>query len=128
LLTVVCGAKLFDDLRSFDNVKYPDFKAACWARELLQDDGEWQLCLCETCQIQSGTSLQYLFASMLLFCQISNPETLWDDYKDNVCEDLVVCISNPTTQRIHDYGLHLINNILMESGYTLQHFPNMPIP
>jgi hypothetical protein len=35
-------------------------------------------------------------------------------------------ISNPAEDEAFDYGLHLINAILTESGYTLSHWASMP--
>ena len=40
LLTVVRGARSFEDLRTVDGVKCPTFKAACIALRLLEDNGE----------------------------------------------------------------------------------------
>jgi hypothetical protein len=37
-------------------------------------------------------------------------------------------ISNPTDDDIFDYGLHLINTILSESGYNLAQWPSVPQP
>lgn len=127
LLTVVRGPTSFADLRSFEGVQYPTFHDACRARGLLEDDGEWFLCLTEASQIQNGTSLRYLFASMLLFCQLSTPENLWVQFRDDLCDDLSFRVPNPTVDRVHDYGLFLLNRILAESGYYLEQFPNMPL-
>src|SRR6266403_5855584 len=102
---------------------HPTFQDACQARGLLEDDGEWRLCLREASQIQTGASLRHLFASMLLFCQISNPEDLWQEFSDNICDDLSVRVPNPTVERIHNFGLFLLNGVLSESGYSLEHFP-----
>lgn len=127
LLTVVRGPKSFTDLRTFQDVVYPTFQDACRARGLLEDDGEWSLCLREASEIQTGASLRRLFTSMLLFCQITTPENLWNDFRDAICDDLFVSIPNPTIERVHDYGLFLINRLLGESGYTLERFPKMPV-
>lgn len=64
---------------------------------------------------------------MLLFCQMSSPETLWIEFQDDICDDLFIHIPNPTLDRVHDYGLFLLNGILAELGYTLEHFPKMPL-
>ena len=127
LLTVATGPTSFTDLQTFEGVVYPTFQDACRARGLLEDDGEWRICLTEASQIQTGACLRQLFASMLLFCQISLPEALWMEFQDNICDDLSVRIPNPSPDCIRDYGLHLINGILAESGYILLHFPKMPI-
>src|SRR5882762_2550674 len=41
LLTIVKGAKDWKDLKTFNGVEYPTYKATCFARGLLEDDGEW---------------------------------------------------------------------------------------
>lgn len=127
LLTIACGPKSFRDLRTFQGVEYSTFQDACRARGLLEDDGEWRICLREASQIQTGGSLRQLFASMLLFCQMSSPETLWMEFQDDFCDDLLIRVPNPTPDRVHDYGLFLLNGILTESGYTLENFPKMPL-
>jgi hypothetical protein len=127
LLTVVRGPRSFTDLRSYQGVEYSTFQDACRARGLLEDDGEWRLCLREASQIQTGSSLRHLFASMLLFCQISTPEALWLEFQDDICDDLSVRIPNSTVDRVHVFGLFLLNGILAESGYSLENFPKMPL-
>ena len=127
LLTIARGPRSFTDLRTFQNVCYPTFQDACRARGLLEDDEEWSLCLTEATQIQCGRSLRHLFSSMLLFCQVNSPERLWDDFRDAICDDLFHSIPNPTQERVHDYGLFLLNRLLAESGYSLEHFPKMPL-
>ena len=49
------------------------------------------------------------------------------EFQDNICNNLSIQIPNPSPDRICDYGLHLINSILAELGYTLLHFPKMPL-
>ncbi len=76
LLTVVRGSKSFNDLRTFEGVEHSTFQDCCRSRGLLEDDGEWRICLTEASVIQTSSSLRILFASMLLFCQLSSPENL----------------------------------------------------
>ena len=128
LLTVVCGPKSFDDLRTFEGILYPTFKDACNARGLLDDDGEWRLCLVDASQFQTETRLRHLFTSILLFCQVSCPEALWSEFREHICDDLRIRINNPTNDQVFDYGLFLINQILSDSGYDLRNFPHMPLP
>jgi hypothetical protein len=55
---------------------------------LFQDDNEWDECLLEASAIQSKNQLHQLFASILLFCQLINPEILWNKHKLALCEDI----------------------------------------
>jgi hypothetical protein len=127
LLTIFRGPKSFIDLRTYEGVVYACFKDACSARGLLADDGEWRLCLQDASQMQTGSYLRHLFASMLLFCQLSSPETIWSEFQIHICDDLHRHIANPTADRVYDYGLFLLNRILSDSGYSLQNFPHMPL-
>jgi hypothetical protein len=128
LLTVVRGPTSFQDLRTYKGVVYPSFQDACKARGLLEDDGEWQLCLSEASHTQSGARLRQLFATMLLFCELTSPEKLWEEFREHICNDLHIRIINPTPKRTYDYSLFLINQILSDSGYSLLNFPHMPLP
>ena len=90
LLTVVKGAKSFEDLCYVPRLQepLPTYHAACVAQGLLADDGKWRLCLEEAAQIKMGTQLQHLFATLLLFSDISQPELLWHDFHHHICDDL----------------------------------------
>ena len=59
LLNIVCGATSFENLRTVNGILYPSFKEACIALGLLQNDEEWDLCLKEAAQIQTGTQICY---------------------------------------------------------------------
>ena len=127
LLTVTRDAKSFTDLQSYESIHYPTFQATCRARGLLDDDGEWNLCLREAAEVQTGASLHRLFTTMLIFCHLSAPKALWDEFQDAICDDLFVRVPNPTIPRVHDFGLFLLNRLLYESGYSLEDFPKMPL-
>ena len=134
LLTIVKGAKDWDDLKRFNGVLHPTYKAACLARGLLEDDGEWNQCLQEAGQMQTGGQLRTLFAVLLLHCHPTEPAVLWDHHKVNLCDDLrhkLIALHNipdPTDDQVYDHGLYLIDQILCQSGKDLSMFPPMPTP
>jgi hypothetical protein len=135
LLTVVKGAKSFEDLRRIPGQRdpLPTYHAACVARGLLADDGEWRLCLEEAAQIKTGTQLRHLFSTILLFSEVSQPEILWLDFRHHICDDLerqliAIGITNPPEEDIYDFGLFLLDKVLRESGHTLDNWPSMPKP
>ena len=135
LLTVVKGPKSSDDLRRVPGHRdpLPTFYAACIAQGLLEDDGEWWLCLQEACDLQTGTQVRHLFSTFLLFGPPAQPELLWNDFRHLICDDLghrlqAMGIQNPTDEDIYDYGLFLLNKILGDSGHSLANFPSMPQP
>jgi hypothetical protein len=56
---------------------------------LLQDDGEWDQCLSETTSVQLPKSLNQLFASLLIYNNVTNPGRLWDRHKGALTEDFL---------------------------------------
>ena len=133
LLTVVKGATSFESLRTYNGQIYPTFKAACMARGLLEDDTEWKQCLQEASIMQTGRQLRQLFVTILKDCIPSEPMALWDQFKENICDDLAYILRNrglehPTPDQVYDYGLYLIDKSLQEAGKSLNDFPPMPKP
>ena len=128
LLTVVKGPTSWENLRTYDDVEYPTFKAACVARGLLEDDSEWKLCLEEASVMRTGYQLRRLFSIILMECSPVDPAALWSQFSMNICDDLQpkiqasFGISSPTQNQIEDYGLFLINELLEESGKCLATF------
>ncbi|KAI0039744.1 hypothetical protein FA95DRAFT_1503786 [Auriscalpium vulgare] len=54
-------------------------------------------------------------------------------FRHHICDDLAYRlrahgISHPTDEQVYDYGLHLLDNILHDSGRSLEEFPPMPLP
>ena len=89
LLTVVKGAKSFDDLRQYQsNEILPTFHAACVARGLLKNDDEWSQCLSEASEMQTGSRLRHIFTTILLFCAPAQPDHLWEEFRPQICDDL----------------------------------------
>jgi hypothetical protein len=70
-------------------VVHPTFKVAYLARGLLQDDAKWDQCLSETIGVQLPRSLQQLFASLLIYNNVTNPGRLWDMHKGALTEDFL---------------------------------------
>jgi hypothetical protein len=135
LLCVVKGPKSFSDLRTYRSITYSTYRDACIARGLLEDDGEWRQCLSEASAIQSGQALRQLLGMIMQFCQPTHPDALWNEYKQFICDDLqhrLIQAGRPpetiNENDIYDYGLYLLNNVLLGYGRTLLDFPPMPTP
>jgi hypothetical protein len=95
LLTQVVGATCLEDLRTTHRphtpttIVHPTFKAACLARGLLQDDAESDQCLSEAVGVQLPRSLRQLFASLLIFNNVTNLRRLWNRHKGALAEDFL---------------------------------------
>ena len=100
---------------------------------LLQDDNEWKECLSKAVEMQTGSSLRLLFATILLWCNHTSPGGLSNQFKDKICDDLQLRLQQEqpdqtfTQEQIYDYGLYLIDRILLESGQQLKDYPSMPL-
>jgi len=77
LLNCVKGATSYEHLGTMDGTKHDTFKDACIAMGLLADDNEWHQALEEADLWASGQHLHDMFASMLMFCEVTNPKQLW---------------------------------------------------
>ena len=82
--------------------------------------------------MQSGSQLRRLFTSILTSCFLSDLRSLWNLFKDVICNDLKYClqttyhIQNPEDDQVYDFGLYLIDKILNQAGKFLDHFRDMP--
>ena len=112
------------------------FKEACIHLGLLQDDTEWNTCLYEASQIKTGQQLRHLFAMILLYCQLTTPERLWNNHKLALCEDLTHknyqftqnIQYNNTSDIVEHEALNQLNSYLQLNEKSLKDFLKMPIP
>jgi hypothetical protein len=132
LLTVVTGATSYEDLRTHQGVLYPNFREACIAYGLTEDDNEWHQCLEEAKHMAVGRQMRHLFVTILKDCNPSNPRALWDTFWQDICDDLkrhAVFLNRdeePSEEEIQDYGLYLIDQLLIQSGKSLQNWDSLP--
>ncbi|XP_071686773.1 uncharacterized protein [Rutidosis leptorrhynchoides] len=78
LLNIVKGPRSFEEIRTVDGTLHPTFKDACFAHGLLNDDKEWTEAISKSRLWATGSQLRDLFVTMLLFCNVSKPLTLWE--------------------------------------------------
>lgn len=89
LLTHVKGSLSFEDVRTVNNIIYDTYKEAAIAHELIEDDTEFDKCLEEAVEIQTGKQLRDLYSLILIHNTVKDPFALWDKYKDYLCDDLL---------------------------------------
>jgi hypothetical protein len=117
-----------------DGTKHDTFKDACIAMALLENDNEWHQALEEAGIWASRQQLCDMFASMLMFCEVTNPRQLWDAHWESLSDDI-----EAMTRREHDdpiitlfedvlkdRALYEINQVLICNGYCLEYFPMLP--
>ncbi len=116
LLHVVRGPKSFVDLKSVNGENCETYREACFRRGLLEDDIHWEYTLKEATISSSPFQLRNLFAIMLHTCDLANPKTLWETFKEDLCEDVIFCLKkkNPAME------IKLTNDIVNEGLCLLQ--------
>src|SRR3989440_11323584 len=79
--------------------------------------------------------LHKLFATLLLFCEVTRPEVLWEKNISALSDDILFQVYNNTgnmtlelTNDIRNEALCQLQSILSNYGRFLSEFSNMPIP
>jgi hypothetical protein len=75
-----------------------------------------------------------MFASMLMFCEVTNPRQLWDAHWESLNNDIEAMTRcehvDPTVKlsedELKDRALYEINQVLMRNGHRLEDFPTFP--
>ncbi|CAG8741012.1 17716_t:CDS:2, partial [Cetraspora pellucida] len=120
---------LYPEARNLTYGTFPTQWEACAVLGLLQDDDEWDQCLAEAAQVQSGAQLRNLFATLLLFCAPISSEKLWEKYFFALSDDLQFQTTNTfENTNLHNRALTHLDSILCRHGKCLKDFPEMPIP
>lgn len=135
LLHEVRGPKSFADLKTVNGRVCQTFREACHLRGLLEDDSHWDATLAEAAVSSSANQLRNLFAIMLLYCGLSNPQQLWENHKKEFSEDffhqakqknprMEITLSEPI---LNQALLALETKVIQLGGNGLQDF-GMPAP
>jgi len=75
-----------------------------------------------------------MFASMLMFCEVTNLRQLWDAHWESLSDDIeaMTCYerADPTVtlseDALKDHALYEIDQVLMRNGHRLEDFPTFP--
>ena len=115
LLTKVRGATSFEHLKTVDNVLCETFKQSALMRGFLEDDNHHMSCMHEATQLHMPCQLRELFGVLLLFGDVSNVRSLWDENFEAMAEDF-------TQNGVYDHTLKVqqvlkaINLFLVRQG------------
>jgi hypothetical protein len=83
LLNYVQGPTSFESLKSFDGIIHATLKATCFALGLLENDEQWKNALANATVSKSPSKLRELFAIFIVFCQSSEPLSLWEQFRND---------------------------------------------
>ncbi|XP_062230031.1 uncharacterized protein LOC133927587 [Phragmites australis] len=87
LLNHVAGATSYENLRTFDGVVYPTFREAAEKRGLIESDNNIDDCLTEAEIFHMPSSLQRLFATVLVFCEPNDVRGIWNKHLEAMSDD-----------------------------------------
>jgi len=75
-----------------------------------------------------------MFASMLMFCEVTNPRQLWDAHRESLSNNIEIMTHREhvdpsvtlSEDALKDRALYEIDQILMRNGHHLEDFPTLP--
>jgi hypothetical protein len=88
LLTVVRGAKSYEEVSTYRDVVHPTFRDACHARGLIGDDTEWVSLFDEAVFWATPWQLRCLFMTILIYSKVGNVRVLFDAYWRYMADDV----------------------------------------
>ena len=89
LLHNVPGATSFEDLRRAEGEVQETYMQAAVLKNLIASDWEWFRALSEAEHFQMPKQLRLLFATICIYCNPTDPNELWVDFKEAMCEDFI---------------------------------------
>jgi hypothetical protein len=75
-----------------------------------------------------------MFASMLMFCEVTNPKQLWDAHWESLSDDIEAMthrerddpIVTLSEDALKDRALYEIDQVLIRNEHRLEDFPTLP--
>jgi len=123
LLQNVISPTSFKSLKTYRKQTYSTFKDAAIARNLLQGDHENYQMLDEAASYEMPSDLRQTFATMLLFCNPTNPKALFDKFEDKLTDDFKRAKSpSPNKANLRGMAAYDINEILEQYGSSFSIF------
>ncbi|KAE9540849.1 hypothetical protein AGLY_004094 [Aphis glycines] len=120
LLHVIKGPISFASLRTVQGVTYDTFQEACKAMGLLEDDLQWENTLSEATVCCTSPSIRYLFAILIVFCQVTDPIRLWQNHRASMAEDVLFRKQKECPSDDINYDENIFNEALLELNKVVQ--------
>ncbi|XP_042962474.1 uncharacterized protein LOC122296741 [Carya illinoinensis] len=120
LLNHIRGHLSFDHLKTVNGILAPTFREAATMYGLLQRDDSLEECLYEASLYQMSFSLRRLFATILVYCNPTNPRDLWEHFKQDMSADFQLVESSSSTVRTET--LRSISTIFESMGRNINSF------
>lgn len=102
--------------------------------ELLDDDNEWDDALIEASTLATGNQLRSMFSEILMFCELKDPNELWNKYWVSLSDDLQSRYRRTlgdselilSDDELKNLSLTEKESILTKNGRSLSEFSSIP--
>ncbi|GFX94402.1 ATP-dependent DNA helicase [Trichonephila clavipes] len=111
LLHHVRGPTSFIELKIVNGQECQTNREAGEARRLLENDNHWDETMEEAVQCRSPDKIRELYATLLSYCGLSNPQTLWDKYREYMADDILHQLQQVHTDMT--FNEHIYNETLI---------------
>jgi len=116
LLQTIKGPQCFADLkRREDRTLCETFQQAARERKLMNDEDEWRNAMREAATYAMPPEMRRLFATILLYTDVKNPEGIWKDFEDQLLDR-----KGRTVEEKRARALFHVNSILKANGTDLK--------
>ncbi|XP_057779966.1 uncharacterized protein LOC130998566 [Salvia miltiorrhiza] len=130
------GATCFEDIRTVNGVLYSNFRDACYASGLLEDDREYIDGIMEASKWALPSALRSLYVTLLASNSMSRPHVVWSSCSKVMSDDILrrqrIILDYPdllmTDAEIENLALVEIEKLLKSLGRSLREFDSMPYP
>jgi PIF1-like helicase/Helitron helicase-like domain at N-terminus/Helicase len=122
LLSVVGGPRNFEDVRTYMGICYETYKEAAIARGLINTDDAHSQVLREMSVHQMPSALRHTFAAMLLFNEVNNAHSLFNEFRDALTNDIPYMYENLTDDQVNALAFYKINDVLVLYGKKITDF------
>ncbi|KAG6617013.1 helitron helicase-like protein [Phytophthora cinnamomi] len=120
------GPQSFAKLRTVDGVTYASYRQAALKLGYLEDDAEWIACMEEAAAFKMPYQLRQLFATIIVYSQVSEVRVLWNRFYDVLSEDFAHTYRGLEGQEKEDmirfHTLKDLNDLLQINGYVVADF------
>ncbi|KAG6618643.1 helitron helicase-like protein [Phytophthora cinnamomi] len=114
------GPQSFAKLRTVDGVTYASYRQAALKLGYLEDDAEWIACMEEAAAFKMPYQLRQLFATSIVYSQVSEVRVLWNRFYEVLSEDFAYTYRGLEGQEKEDmirfHTLKDLNDLLQISG------------
>ena len=113
LLVNVPGPTSFEYLRTVNGTIHDNYRSACQALNLLENDQHWDNCINDACETSTPSQIRALFGIILTTCSPSAPTELWEKYKSKMSEDILHRKRLETSDMTFDFTSEIYNYTLV---------------